>query len=142
MLSFLDKIDTYFGQYADLGKLMTRICVAGMMLPHGITKLPFFWGLGGAEATLVKSNLPAGLALCAYIGEIVAPLMILLGWRTRIGSLFVIVTMIFAIFLTSGANLFGLDNFGGFLGEKQLMYIFASLSILFLGAGKYSIDKR
>lgn len=56
------------------------------MLPYGITKLPFFWGLAQPEATLAKAGCPSSLAFLAYVGEIVAPLMILLGWKVRLGA--------------------------------------------------------
>ena len=70
----------------DLGKLFARISVAFFMLPYGITKLPFFWGLAQPEATLAKAGCPSSLAFLAYVGEIVAPLMILLGWKVRLGA--------------------------------------------------------
>ena len=133
-------LDHRFCGYEDLGKLFARITVAFFMLPHGITKLPFFWGLAQPETTLSKAGLPASLAFLAYIGEIVAPLMILLGWRVRIGALLVIATMLVALCITVGFSLFGLDAFGGFKGEKAMMYIAASVAILFLGSGKYSLD--
>ncbi|MFV0480455.1 MAG: DoxX family protein [Campylobacteraceae bacterium] len=125
----------------DLGKLLVRITVAVMMLPHGITKLPFFWGLSQASGTLVKSGLPGSLAFTAYIGEIIGPLLILIGYKAKFGAVLVIITMVFAIILTSGTSLFGLDAYGGFKGEKQLLYIVASFAIIYLGSGKYSLEK-
>lgn len=137
---FLTAIDQHLSRYSDLGKLFTRLTVAAFMLPHGITKLPFLWGLAQPEATLTKAGLPASLAVLAYVGEILAPLMILLGWRARIGALLVIATMLVALCITVGTGLFGLDTFGGFKGEKAMMYITASLAILCLGSGKYSLE--
>ena len=131
----LNKIEAFFPVNQDLSKLLLRISVAVMMLPHGITKLPFFLGLGTAEGSLAKSGFPTSLAVLTNVGEIVGPLMILLGWKAKIGAVFVICTMFFALFVTVGLGLFGLDAIGDFKGEKALIYILVSLVIIFAGSG-------
>lgn len=39
---FLSAIDQHLSRYSDLGKLFARLTVAAFMLPHGVTKLPFY----------------------------------------------------------------------------------------------------
>lgn len=140
-MMILDRLDARFA-CPDMGKLFARLTVAFFMLPHGITKLPLFIGLSGAEGTLAKAGWPTSLAALAYIGEIAAPLMLLFGWKVRVACLLIIATMLGALCITVGFNLFGMDAFGGFKGEKAMMYICASVAIFFLGAGKYSVDKK
>lgn len=137
----LDQLDRFFS-CPDLGRLIARISLAFLMLPHGIVKLPFFHGLVNVQATLTEAGLPISLAILAPIFEILAPLMLVIGWRVRVASIIVIGTMLFALAATVGFNLFALDAVGGFKGEKALMYISLALVVLFLGAGKYSIDKK
>lgn len=126
---------------SDIGKLLLRICVGALMLPHGIMKLPFNEGIERSAHLLASNHIPEFFAYGAYFGEIIAPLLILLGFKARLGGILVVFTMLFAITVTSGWKLFGLNAFGGFNGELQLLYIFASLGIVFLGAGKYSITE-
>lgn len=54
----------------------------------------------------------------------------------------IIATMLSALAITFGFNLFALDNFGGFKGEKAMVFICASIAIIFLGAGKYAIESE
>ena len=55
----------------DLGLLILRIAVGGLMLQHGIAKLN---GVSNIKGMLFATGLPAFSAYGVYITEIVAPI--------------------------------------------------------------------
>lgn len=88
---------------------------------------------------LAGFNLPAVLAYGVYVGEVIAPLMIILGIFSRLGGLLVFGNMIFALVLAHRSQLFSLTSNGGWALELQGFYLFSGLAILFLGSGKMAI---
>ncbi|MFV8572224.1 DoxX family protein [Marinobacter sp. SBS5] len=122
---------------ADLGKLIIRLTLGGLLLFHGVSKL--LNGIGFIESQLVSHNLPAILAYGVYIGEIIAPLMIILGYQTRIGALIVVFNMIVAIALVHSHQLLSLSSNGGWSLELQGFFLFTALAVIFLGPGRYKL---
>jgi starvation-inducible DNA-binding protein len=68
----------------DLGKLLLRVLVAGLMLFHGVDKL--LHGPGHVQADLSAHGLPGVIAYGAYVGEVLAPTLILAGVWTRVAA--------------------------------------------------------
>ena len=124
----------------DIGKLILRFSIAALMLFHGFSKL--FNGIDGIKFLVTNAGLPEFIAYGVYMGEVVFPILIILGLFTRISSLFFALTMVFAIFLAHSSELFVLEETGGLLIELPLIYLLTSISIMFIGAGKYSLDAR
>ena len=122
---------------ADLGKLIIRLTLGGLLLFHGVSKL--LNGVGFIEGQLASHNLPTILAYGVYIGEILAPLMILLGYQTRIGALIVVFNMIVAIALVHSHQLLSLGSNGGWSLELQGFFLFSALAVIFLGPGRYKL---
>ena len=110
------------------------------MLFHGFSKL--FNGIDGIKFLVTKAGLPEFMAYGVYLGEIVFPILIIFGLFTRISSLFFALTMVFAIFLAHSSDIFVLDENGGLLIELPLLYLLTSISLMFIGAGKYSLDAK
>ena len=124
----------------DIGKLILRFSIAALMLFHGFSK--WFNGIDGIKFLVTDAVLPEFIAYGVYMGEVVFPILIILGLFTRISSLFFALTMVFAIFLAHSSELFVLEETGGLLIELPLIYLLGSISIMFIGAGKYSLDAR
>jgi putative oxidoreductase len=124
----------------DAGKLLLRLAVGGLMLLHGIAKLTN--GVDGIEGMLEKNGLPAVLAYGAYIGEVIAPLFVIVGLFTRPAALVMAVNMLFAIGLAHADEVFKLGEQGGWAIELQGLYLFGSLAIALLGAGRMSFGGR
>ncbi|MBN7769898.1 DoxX family protein [Marinobacter daepoensis] len=122
---------------ADLGKLIVRLTLGGLLLFHGIAKL--LNGIGFIEGQLASHGLPTILAYGVYIGEIIAPLMVILGYQTRIGALIIIFNMIVAIALVHGHQLLTLSSNGGWALELQGFFLFTALAVMFLGPGRYKL---
>ena len=124
----------------DIGKLILRFSIAALMLFHGFSKL--FNRIDGIKFLVTNAGLPEFVAYGVYLGEIVFPILIIFGLFTRISSLFFALTMVFAIFLAHSSELFVLGKTGGLVIELPLLYLLASISLMFIGAGKYSLDAR
>lgn len=124
----------------DLGKLFLRFGVGGLMLFHGIHKL--INGFGGIKDLLTKNGFPELLWIGAFVGEIIAPLCILLGFFTRISALLVAVTMVFSIILKYGIAGFELGNTGAPMIELNLLYLFSALALYCVGGGRFALYKR
>ena len=88
---------------------------------------------------LASISLPQVLAYGVYLGEVIAPLMIILGIFSRIGGLLVFGNMIFAIVLAHRAELFAFTDHGGHALELQLFYLFSGLAVFFLGSGRFAV---
>lgn len=122
---------------ADLGKLILRLTLGGLMLFHGIAKL--LNGIGFIEGELASHGLPTVLAYGVYIGEVLAPLMVILGYQTRIGALLIIFNMLVAIALVHGHQLLALGSNGGWALELQGFFLFTAVAVIFLGPGRYKL---
>ncbi|MDX9796412.1 MAG: DoxX family protein [Arcobacteraceae bacterium] len=125
---------------SDFGKLLLRLMVGGLMLFHGIAKIN-----GGIDFIITKvtqEGFPEFLAYGVYIGEVVAPLLIILGLKTRFASFVVVLTMAFAIYLVHANDLLEITKTGAWAIELQMMYLLSALALMFLGAGKLSFDKE
>jgi len=122
---------------ADLGKLILRLTLGGLLLFHGIAKL--LNGIGFIEGQLASHGLPTILAYGVYIGEVIAPLMVILGYQTRIGALIIVFNMIVAIALVHGHQLLTLSSNGGWALELQGFFLFTALALIFLGPGRYKL---
>ncbi|TFW05578.1 DoxX family protein [Oxalobacteraceae bacterium OM1] len=124
------------GSSADLGKLILRAVLALLILFHGVSKI--FNGVGPIVGMVQSAGLPPQVGYLVYIGEVVAPLLILFGAWTRLAALVVLINMLVAIGLAHVPQLFTLSKTGGWALELQGMYIAAALSVALLGAGRYS----
>ena len=119
----------------DLGRLMLRLTLGFLLLFHGIHKL--LNGVDGIEQLLAAHNLPTFFAYGVLIGELVAPLMVILGYHTRIGALLIVINMIVAITLAHSHELLLLKSSGGWALELQFFYLMSALTVLQLGPGQY-----
>ena len=68
----------------DFGLFLLRIIIAGLMLFHGIAKLN---SLTAIENMLAEAGLPSIMAYGVYVTELIAPILIIIGFRIRIASL-------------------------------------------------------
>ncbi|WP_322399890.1 DoxX family protein [Massilia luteola] len=121
----------------DAGRLVLRVVLAILLLFHGVSKV--IGGVGFVAGMLAKVGLPASLGYLVYIGEVVAPALILVGLLTRAAALIVVVNMIVALLLVHTGQFFSLSETGGWALELQGMYLGSAVALALLGAGRYSI---
>ena len=124
----------------DLGKLVLRLTLGILVLLHGIAKLRT--GISGLEAMLVKSGLPDWFAYGVYAGEVLGPIMVILGLATRTGAFLIVGNMLFAIYLAHSGDLLSLTKQGGWALELQGMFLFTAVAIMLMNPGRYSITRR
>lgn len=124
----------------DIGKLILRVSISVLMLFHGYAKLSH--GVDKIAEGLAKSGFPNFFAYGVYLGEIVLPILIIIGLFTRFAAIGIAITMSFAIYLVYSEKLFMITKMGAPVIELPLLYLLLSLVIFFIGAGKYSLDAK
>jgi putative oxidoreductase len=124
----------------DLGKLVLRLTLGILMLMHGIAKISS--GTGGIEKMLEGIGMPAFFAYGVYMGEVLAPILVILGLYARIGAALIVVNMLFAILLAHRGDLFLLGKTGAWALELQGFFLFTALALLLMGPGRYSVNHR
>ncbi len=124
----------------DLARLLLRVALGALILLHGIAKLT--GGVAPIEGMLQAHGVPGGFAYAVFIGEVIAPLMLLLGFHARIGGVLVAVNMLVAILLAHMGQLHQLNAQGGWALELQGMFLAAAVVIALVGPGRYSANGR
>ncbi len=123
--------------HPDLGKLILRLSLGGMLLLHGISKM--LHGVGWIAGSLQSMGLPGFFVYGVFIGEVIAPLMIIVGYYTRVGAALIVGNMLVALVLVHMNELFAINDNGGWAIELQGFYLFTAAALFFLGAGKYAM---
>lgn len=121
----------------DIGKLVLRLALGVLMLLHGISKVVN--GVDGIVGMVTGLGLPAAVAYGVYLGEVVGPLLVIVGLYTRVGALLIAGNMLFALLLAHRAELFTLAPTGGWALELQGMFLFGAVAVQLLGAGRFSV---
>lgn len=124
----------------NFAKLFLRLFVGFLFLMHGYAKLKY--GTSSVESALEENNITQYLVYGVYIGEVIAPIFVLVGYYTKTFSLIIIINIIFAIYLVHPSEIFSMNAHGGLSLELQYFYIFTSLLIILLGPGRFSLDEK
>ena len=127
------------GSHDDGGKLILRVALGVLILFHGIAKLTGGGGFAFVTSMVVKAGLPSAFAYLVYVGEVLAPVLIILGLWTRLGGLLLAINMVVAVALVLTSKLFALAPSGGYALELEAIYFFAAVAVCLLGAGRYSL---
>ncbi|ARS53130.1 DoxX family protein [Kushneria konosiri] len=122
-----------------LGKLILRMVLGVTLLLHGIAKIGAPGVVDRIGDHLQSWSLPAPLAFGVFVGELVAPLMILAGWRCRIGGALAAINMLFAIVLMRLGAVWALSDTGGWRIETEILMLGAALAVMFCGSGRMAI---
>ena len=125
------------GTSQDTAKLLLRLALGVLILLHGISKIK--GGPGFIVDVVTKAGLPSALAYLVYIGEVVAPVLLIVGLFTRVAALIVAVNMLFAIGLVHMSQLMSISKTGGWELELQGIYLGTAVAIALLGAGRFSV---
>jgi putative oxidoreductase len=129
---------TTANKHDDIGKLILRAALSVLILFHGIAKIS--GGVGFITGVVAKAGLPASLGYLVYVGEVIAPLLVLFGLWARAGAAVIAINMIVAILLVHTGDLFKLNQTGGWELELQAMFLATAIAVVFLGAGRYSLQ--
>lgn len=121
----------------DVAALLLRITLGGLLLFHGWHKVHS--GISFILNTLGEHGVPAFVGYGVYLGEVVAPILIILGILCRPSALMIICTMIVAWWLVGIDNTLALSDTGAWAIEDLVFYVMLSVILIFLGSGKYSV---
>ena len=119
----------------DIGLLVVRLMAGGMMLTHGIPKINRLFG-----EVEVKFADPFGLGpeislVLAIFAEVVCAGLVMIGFKTRLATIPLMLTMLTAAFYTHWSDPFSKK-------ELPLLFFAIFLGILVSGPGKISLDGR
>ncbi|ANE74332.1 DoxX family protein [Dickeya solani] len=132
----LDRINQLLDK-PDCGKLVLRLSFSILMLFHGVHKL--IAGVGGIQGMLAAHGLPGFIAYGVFMGEVLMPVLMILGILTRPAALIFSCTMVAALLLAEPQALFMLEKTGAWGAEGVAVYFLAGIAIALLGSGKYSV---
>jgi putative oxidoreductase len=121
----------------DVGKLLLRLTLGGLILFHGIAKIEH--GVDSIASGLVEHGLPGAIAYLVYVGEVVAPILLVLGVFTRPAALVVVINMIVAVAFAHASQLGSVSESGGYALELQAFYLLTAAVVALIGAGRYSL---
>ena len=124
----------------DTGKLLLRLTLGILILLHGLAKL--MGGTAGIVGMVEGAGLPGVLGYGALVGEVLGPLMLILGFHARIGAALVAINMLFAIGLAHMGDLAMLTEQGGWALELQGMFLFTAIALVLTGPGRFSLNQR
>lgn len=132
-------IKNFLNKYSDAGILFLRIGIGfSFIFVHGWGKImggPELWGkIGGSMANMGITFAPVFWGFMASISEFGGGILILLGLFTRPASAFMAFTMLVAFIQHSSK----LDPWSRTIYPMEMFAVF--MALLFIGAGKYSID--
>lgn len=121
----------------DLALLVLRLWAGGSLLAlHGWSKLIGFQKMSGGFPDPLKIGHRNSLLL-ALVGEVVCPLLIVLGLFTRFGALGSAINMSVAFFLIHRGKLVGQGS-----GEMAFLYLGTFLVLLIAGSGRFALDGK
>ena len=124
----------------DTGKLVLRLTLGILILLHGIAKLTH--GIEPIEGMVAGMGMPAFFAYGLYAGEVVGPLLLIIGFYARIGAALIAINMLFAIALAHTSELASLNQTGGWALELQGMFLFTAIALMLMGPGRYGVNQR
>ncbi|WP_298759537.1 DoxX family protein [uncultured Psychroserpens sp.] len=117
--------------FTDLALLVLRLGFGGFMLTHGIPKFNYL--SNPAEFPDPIHLGPTLSLLLCLIGEVIAPILLIVGFKTKWAAILAALTMMVAAFVVHAKDDLATK-------EHALLYLFAFIVLFLAGAGKYSLD--
>jgi len=137
MLTSLNQVFTRLTDHPDGGKLLLRLTFGLLMLFHGVAKIEH--GVGWISEMLQAQGLPGFVAYGVFIGEIVTPVLMVLGIFTRPAALIYAVNLLVATLMVGTGKFFTLTDVGAWGLENEMLYFMGGIIIMLLGSGRYSV---
>ena len=116
----------------NFGMLVLRVVLGLLVASHGYAKFIKFSTLKYKFMNFMNLGSTTSLSLIIF-AELVCGTLLMLGLFTRLACIPLIIGMIVVVFVASHGDIFG-------QGERGMMYLAATITILFCGPGRISID--
>jgi putative oxidoreductase len=134
-------LDARFPWSSDLGKLILRVALGILFIPHGLPKLKNPAGFTGL-LTQLHVPAPTFFAWLVALLEVVGAAMLIVGLLTRLVGLGLAVEMLVAILAVkigmAHAPFTSTRQTPGW--EFEFLLLATGLGLAFLGSGRYGID--
>lgn len=124
----------------NLSKLVLRLFAGIILLLHGIHKL--LHGMDYVFDSIKAIQLPSFFAYGVFLGELVGPILVIIGFRARIGGLLMALNMLASVLLMHRDIAFKVNDYGGWMIELNALIMACGLAIFFGGAGKYGLSNK
>lgn len=134
-----DITDVIRFQKEDVGKLLVRLSIGGLMLIHGLTKI--IYGNEQVNQILTDVGIPNFFSFGVFIGEVLGPILLIVGYKVRLGAFFIAINMLIAILLVHSSQLNEISPSGGWMIELNALYLLGAIAVMFLGSGRLAISK-
>jgi putative oxidoreductase len=131
----------------DAAALVMRLTLAIVFFPHGAQKVLGWFGGYGPSATIQafgKMALPPWVTVLVMVAEFAGPILLVLGFLTRLGALLIGCLMASAIVMVHSKvgffmNWAGTQKGEGF--EYHLLALGLCIALLIKGGGALSVDR-
>ena len=120
----------------DVGLLILRIGIGLLMLFHGIDKIS---DISFIKMILSEKNIPEIFAYGVYVGEILAPIFLIIGYRVKIAAYVFISNCLSAVLLVFPDEIFSLNETGGWGIELLGLYMLGAITLVFTGGGNIAL---
>ena len=127
---------TSFWTDPGIGVLVLRLTLAFSLFLNGWGKV--LHGIDFQMGMLAANGIPGFFMYFVYVSEVLAPILLALGLFTRLSALSVVATMITVMYVLP-VPFFGLNQFGGWSMELQLLYLAVAVAMFFFGSGRYRV---
>lgn len=124
----------------DVAKFLLRATLAILILFHGVSKI--MGGIGPITGMVAKVGMPPALGYLVFIGEVLAPLLVLVGAWTRPAALIIAINMVVAVLLAHTTQFFSVAKTGGWALELQAMYFIAAICVMLQGGGRFGVGGK
>ena len=123
----------------DVGRLILRLTLAALILFHGIDKV--LHGIAWMSGPLRSAGLPQVVGYGVFLGEVIAPLFVILGLGTRVAALVIVANMVMALVLDAGRFILTINSVGGWGVETEAFYLLSAVTLFFVGGGGISVRR-
>lgn len=130
----------------DLASLLLRLVTGSIFVPHGYSKVYGAGGPASFAADMPGFGIPLFLGYIGAYAEFFGALLLIVGLLTRLNALLLAAMMGVAAFIVQLPDVLneasnGVRSFAVIRGiELPLIMFGASLAIVFLGGGRWSLD--
>jgi putative oxidoreductase len=121
---------------SDIGVLILRVTLGGLLILHGIHKIQV--GLEHQMGLFAAKGIPTFFIYLVYVSEILAPVLIILGIFTRLSALSIVVTLLVVLYVAP-FPLMATGPHGEWAIEIQMFYLLLPLALFFIGPGRFSL---
>lgn len=120
--------------FSDLALLLLRLGFGGFLMTHGVPKIDRLFE-SPIKFTDVFGMGDTVTLILTVIGEVVAPIFIIIGYKTRWAAIPSAITMAVAAFVIHAKDDIGTK-------EHALLFLIVFLALMLAGPGKYSFDRK